>query len=408
MKHTHWFLSLVLVGLAAFPACSSSNSAAKDAGTGGAGTGGTGGTGGGTDASGTDVSGTDASATDTGGADAMVVKSNTAPYPTIGSIDRLDPELDMVIAPTAKIDVLADGFVWSEGPLWVPSKSFLLFTDVPKDTIYKWQEGMGVSVWLSPAGCLSAGCKTLPEPGANGLTLDKDGGLLMCQHGERRVAKLASIDTPNAAQMVVVDKYMGKPFNSPNDLIVHKGGSIFFTDPPYGSMTQTHTDPALVPPAGIGFLGVYRWDPATTMLSVIDETVKRPNGIAFSPDQTKLYVASSDDVEPIWMEYILNPTTLAVVSKKIFFDARTLPVATPPRVGGNDGIAVDAKGYIFATGPGGVLIFNPAGKHLGTILTTERTSNNKFGGADGKTLFMTADRYLLRIQTLNPVAPPPP
>ena len=399
MNNTLRFLSLALVGVAAFPACSSSNSAAKDAGTGGAGTGGAGGTGGG---------GTDAAVTDTGGGDAMMgIKSNTAPYPTIGSIEKLDPELDMVIAATAKIDVLADGFVWSEGPLWVPTKNFLLFTDVPKDTIYKWQEGQGVSVWLSPAGCLSAGCKSLPEPGANGLTLDKDGGLLMCQHGERRVAKLASIDMPNAAQTVVVDKYMGKPFNSPNDLVVHKSGSIFFTDPPYGSMTQMPTDPALVPPAGIGFLGVYRWDPATMMLSVIDDKVDRPNGIAFSPDQTKLYVASSDDVKPIWMEYTLN-ATLGVASSKVFFDAKTLPASTPPRVGGNDGIAVDAKGYIFATGPGGVLIFNPAGKHLGNILTTERTSNNKLGGADGKTLFMTADRYLLRVQTLNPVAPPPP
>jgi gluconolactonase len=374
MKQTHPFVFLALVGVAAFPACSSSNKAA----------GGTDGGGGGDTSGGGDTAGPN-------------ITSHNMPYPTIGSIQAVagkEAALNAVVAMDSKLEKLAEGFTWSEGPLWVPSKSMLLFTDVPQDTIYKWEEGKGVSVWMKPAGCFSAECRTLPEPGANGLMMDKSGALIMCQHGERRLAKLANFDNPTAAQTVVADKYMGKRFNSPNDLVQHSRGDIFFTDPPYGLGTQNTEDPK----KEITFQGVYRIDTAG-MIHVVSETMERPNGIALSPDQTKLYVANSHGPNPIWMEFTLD-ANLQKTAEKVLFDA-TQWIASSKTEGGNDGIAIDTMGNIFATGPGGVLILDPAGNHLGTIMTTQKTANAKFGGADNKTLYVTAGPFLTRIRTVN-------
>lgn len=327
-------------------------------------------------------------------APAAQVRGLTAPYPTIGSIERLDPALDALLAPDAKIETIAEGFTWAEGPLFVRrgaggKKGALLFTDVPKNVIYRWTEVDGLSVFMNNAGY--SGTRTdLKEPGANGLALDARGRLLMCQHGERRLARVPLPLAAQAAPQVVVDRFDGKRFNSPNDLVVHKRGEIFFTDPPYG-LPGGVDDPGKELP----FQGVYRVDARGTA-HLLTKEVERPNGIALSPDGKTLYVANSFEAKRLWMAYPLN-RDLSIGPGRVFFDA-TEHAKQTGRKGLPDGLAVDVKGNLFATGPGGVLVFSPAGKHLGTILTGELTANCKFGD-DGRTLYITADGIVARVRT---------
>ncbi len=313
---------------------------------------------------------------------------------TLGSIERLDPAIDALVPADAKLQILADGFVWSEGPLWVPLGKYLLFSDIPPNKVMKWSERDGLSVYLEKSGYLDP----IPrpnhiapdEPGSNGLLLDGQGRLLLCQHGNRQIARMdAPLDQPTPSYVAIADRYEGKRFNSPNDLCLHKSGDLYFTDPPYG-LTRKMEDPE----KKIPFQGVYRVSKEGEV-TLLTKEMSRPNGIAFSPDFKTLYVANSDPERPIWMAFPVEADgTLG--KGRVLFDASHLH-GKADRKGLPDGLKVDSHGNLFATGPGGLLVLSPEGKHLGTFLTGQATSNCAFG-EDGSTLFITADSYLLRIR----------
>lgn len=304
-------------------------------------------------------------------------------YPTTGSIERLSPEINNLIPKDAKIEVLADGFTWTEGPVWVADKNYLLFSDIPPNSIFKWSEAEGKSLFLTPSGYTGkTGRKG--EPGSNGLLFNAQKELVLCQHGDRRIAKMkSSLDDPTPEFETIIGTYQGKRFNSPNDAVYDSQGNLYFTDPPYG-LEKNMDDPA----KEIDFQGVYRFSNSGE-LSLISDQVTRPNGIAFSPDEKTLYVASSDPKKAIWMAYeLINGK---VKSERIFYDATGTKEKGLP-----DGMKVDKKGHIWATGPGGVWIFDATGKVLGKIKTGEATSNCTFDTKE-KTLYMTCDDYLMRV-----------
>jgi len=304
--------------------------------------------------------------------------------PTLGTIEHNDPRLDALIPPGTRIERLAEGFDWSEGPVWVAREKALLFSDVPKNVVYKWAEGMArPEVFLKPSGYTGPTPRG-GEPGSNGLVLDPKGNLVLCQHGDRRVARLG----PDRSFVTLADKFEGKRLNSPNDAVYHSDGSLYFTDPPYGLEGGNKS-----PLKEIPFNGVYRLSPKGE-LTVLTKEMTYPNGIGLSPDEKTLYVANSDPEKAVWMAFPLGDDG-SIGAGRVFFDA-TRGVKTLK--GLPDGFKVDRAGNLFATGPGGVLIFAPDGTHLGTLNTGEATANVGFGD-DGSTLYITADMYLARVRT---------
>jgi gluconolactonase len=303
-------------------------------------------------------------------------------YPTIGSVERLDPALDALVAPDAKIEKLAEGFTWAEGPVWT-KEGALLFSDVPNNVIHRWKDGEGTTDFLRPSGY------TGKEPrggnlGSNGLTFDGQGHLILCQHGDRRVARLE----PDRSFGTVAGEMGGKRFNSPNDVVVRSNGDIYFTDPAYGFEGAPPSAKHELP-----FSGVFRRT-SDGRVTVLVKDLTFPNGIAFSPDEKTLYVSNSDPDRAIWMAYdVAADGTLA--NGRLFFDATDKVKAG--KKGLPDGMKVDEHGNLFGGGPGGVLVFSPDGKHLGTIVTTEPTANVAFGD-DGSVLYMTAHDKLCRIR----------
>jgi gluconolactonase len=307
---------------------------------------------------------------------------------TIGKIERLDPALDSLIPPAAKMEVVGDGFSWCEGPVWVRDGKFLLFSDIPNNAIMRWDAKSGVKLFLKPSGYTAKGARG-GESGSNGLVLDQKGRLILCQHGDRRVARLdSSWDNPRPKYVTLADRYDGKRLNSPNDAVVDGRGNIYFTDPPYG-LEKGMDDPKKELP----FQGVYRISP-DGKLSLLINDMERPNGIALSPDEKFLYVANSYEKRPVIMMFQIRDQG-NIGKSRVFFDAQKL--AGKP--GACDGMTVDAQGNVFATVPGGVAIFTPFGKQLGLLATGDRTSNCEFGGEDGSTLFMTVNHRLARIRT---------
>jgi gluconolactonase len=307
---------------------------------------------------------------------------------SIGTIDRLDAGIDSLIPDDAVIEVLADGFDWSEGPVWIGDGAYVLFSDVPQNRIYRWKEGEGAAVWLEPSG-YTGDVPRGGEPGSNGLLLDSEGRLVLCQHGDRRIARMdAPLTAPEPSFTTLADSYDGMRFSSPNDATFDSHGALFFTDPPYG-LPEGPGDPAQETP----FNGVYRLGVDGEVTLLTDE-LSRPNGIGLSPDEQILYVANSDPERAIWMAYDLQPSG-EIANGRVFFDVTDLVSEDNP--GLPDGLKVDAAGNLFATGPGGVLVFSPDGRHLGTIRTTQATANCALD-SDGSTLYMTADSYLLRLR----------
>lgn len=303
---------------------------------------------------------------------------------TIGSVERLDPAFDALVPAEAKIEVLAGGFTWTEGPVWVDDESggYLLFSDIPRNSIFRWSESRGIDLFMNPSGYTGVSFYGL-EPGSNGLALDPKGRLTACEHGDRRVSML----TRGGGKRTLVDSYQGRRLNSPNDLVFDAAGSIFFTDPPYG-LPERESDPR----RELDFCGVYRLDPDGS-LTLLTKQLARPNGIGLSPDQKTLIVAQSDPDNPIWMSFPINDDK-TLGEGKVLLNAKQYMAQYP---GLPDGLAVAAGGTIFGSGPGGVYVIAPDGKLLGRLITGERTSNCAFS-SDGKVLYITADSYLCRVK----------
>lgn len=307
---------------------------------------------------------------------------------TIGEVERLDDEINYLIPEGAEIEVLTEGHDWTEGPLWVEEGEYLLYSDIPPNSVFKWKAGEGKSLYLKPAGFTEA-IEREGEPGSNGLLLDADGNLVLCQHGDRRMARMdAPLNEPVSTFTTLAGTWEGKRFNSPNDAVFHSNGDLYFTDPPYG-LEKNVDDPL----KEIPFQGVYRLDSEGTT-HLLFQHLTRPNGIAFSPDEKTLYVANSDPELAIWMAFDVQADG-ALANERVFFDATAMRSAE--NKGLPDGMKIDSDGYIFATGPGGVYVFSPDRRHLGTIRTGEATSNCAIGNK-GKYLYMTADMYLARIK----------
>ena len=315
----------------------------------------------------------------------LMSAQDTTNYPILGRIIREDPRLDQIIAPDARIEVLASGFEWSEGPVWLSREKALLFSDIPNNAVMMWREGERAKVYLKPAGFTGTG-EYGREPGSNGITLDPSGRLVFCEHGDRRISVLER----NGGKRTLVDSFEGKRLNSPNDAIYDSQGNLYFTDPPYGLPKQWDD-----PRRELDFCGVYRLG-TDGKLTLLTKDLTRPNGIALSPDEKTLYVAQSDPKRAIWMAYTLNPEG-TIGSGRVFKDVTSM---VGKMRGLPDGLKVDKNGNLFATGPGGVHIYAPDGTRLGRIETGEATANVAWGD-DGSTLYITADMYLCRVKTLT-------
>jgi gluconolactonase len=302
--------------------------------------------------------------------------------PTLGRIERLDPSFDAIVPRDARVERVAEGFDWAEGPVWFPDDGgYLLFSDTMRNTVYKWTRAEGVNQFLKPSGYTGEKPRG-GEPGSNGLLRDPDGNLVLMQHGDRRVARL-----DGGKFVTIAGRYKGERFNSPNDGVYRSNGDLYFTDPPYG-LVKGVDDPA----RELDFQGVYRVSRDGTV-TLLTRELSRPNGIAFSPDESTLYVANSDPERAIWMAFpVKDDGTLE--PGRVFFDATKW---TKTKKGLPDGMKVDAHGNVFAAGPGGVLVFSPDGTHLGTFDTGQATGNCAFG-EDGSTLFITADMYIGRVR----------
>lgn len=309
-----------------------------------------------------------------------------APKRTLGTIERFDSQLDKLLAPEAKLEILADGFTWTEGPVWMgdATNGHLLFSDIPRNSIFKWTAKNGIQLFMNPSGYTGVTFYGL-EPGSNGLLKDLDGNLVLCEHGDRRVSVL----TPGGGKRTLADNYQGKRLNSPNDAALKSNGDLYFTDPPYG-LPAREKDPR----RELEHFGVYRISKKDGSLTLLTTELARPNGIGFSPDEKTLYVAQSDPKNAIWMSFAVQAD--GTLSKGTLFYDATKEVGKMP--GLPDGLSVDTQGNLWASGPGGIWIFSKEAKLLGRINTGERTSNCAFG-EDGTTLFVTADSYLCRIAT---------
>ena len=282
------------------------------------------------------------------------------------SLEILSEEFKEIIEPDAVIEKLAHGFQFTEGPAWHPD-GYLLFSDIPANTIYRWSPYDSVSIYLQPSG------------NSNGLAFDSQGILHLCQHGNRQLVKM--IDD---SMHVLASQYQDKQLNSPNDLVIANNGAIYFTDPPWG-LPKNQNDPA----KELDFNGVYKFQ--NDSLTLLIDSLAWPNGIALSPDEKLLYVGSFQNEAPRWYRYELNEEGLPVTGS-LFFDAAEFGNNHP------DGIAVDEDGNVYCTGPQGVLVLSPAGKLLGIIKPEELPANCTFGGADGKTLYMTAREGLYAVK----------
>ncbi len=306
-------------------------------------------------------------------------------FPTIGNVKRIHKDLDQLIKPGTKIEVITSGFTWSEGPVWSKEGSFLLFSDIPANSTMKWIEGEGVSTYLTPSGYTGAG-KYGSEPGSNGLAYNSEGRLISAEHGDRRISLL----TKNGGKRTLADNYKGKRFHSPNDLVLNSKGEVYFTDPPYG-LPGNWKDPR----RELDFCGVYLLRQDGEVILLTDEFT-RPNGVTLSPDEKTAYVTQSDHKKPIIKSFQIKKDG-TWKKGKVFYDFSKQVKAGAS--GLPDGIKTDAHGNIWSTGPGGISIFNNKGKLLGIIETGENTSNCAFGGPDGNILYITADTYIMRIQT---------
>jgi gluconolactonase len=308
-------------------------------------------------------------------------------YEEAGRVHSHSPALAALVAPGERVEKLAEGFIWSEGPVWVPDDGgYLLLSDVPANRMYRWSEADGLSIFLEPSGYDGPDPSAFREPGTNGLIAGPPGTILACDHGNRAVARL---DLATKTKTFLATQYDGKPFNSPNDLVLGADGSTWFTDPPYG-LEGVNASPLKEQPVN----GVYRLRPGGEV-ELVCSNMSFPNGILLSPDGATLYVTNSDPDHAVVMAFALDAAG-AIRSGEIFADMtgdaqRGLP-------GLPDGMAIDVAGNLFATGPGGVHVFSPGGARLGTIDTGKAIANCAFG-EDGRSLFLASSDILARVRT---------
>jgi gluconolactonase len=324
-------------------------------------------------------------------------KMDTSPL----KVDKLDASSDRIIPADAKLERVATGYTWTEGPVWVEDSLF--FADIPGNSILKWTPEAGAITFLKPSGYKGSVPYGGPEPGSNGMTLDVLGRLTVAGHAQRNVYRLESVN-PGAQVTILADSYKGKRLNSPNDLVYSSAGDLYFTDPPYGLRTQKDNDSE----KQLEVNGVYRLPhaeqqkpgapPANAELQLLVSDLTRPNGIAFSPDEKYLYVDNSEP-RKLWVRYRVQPDG-SLTEGKVIYDA-----TSDPRPGAPDGIKVDELGNIYSAGPGGVWIFSPDGKPLATILMPERVANLAWAGADRKTLYIAASSSVYRVHLNIPGTP---
>jgi gluconolactonase len=310
------------------------------------------------------------------------------PITPSAGITRIDPALDQIIGPTASVEILARGFRWAEGPIWVPQGGYLLFTDPPANIIYRWTRAQGAEPFLHPSGLQTPVPAGIREPGANGMAIDDKGRLIIADSGSRAIVR---IDIASGNRTILADRFEGKRFNSPNDLAIARSGAIYFTDPPYGLADSDRS-----PLRELDFCGLYRLAPDGS-LTLLDRTHHRPNGVALSPNGERLYLALSDESCPEVVTYSLDGKGMPI-SQSLFQDMQPQLRAGLP--GLPDGIKVGPSGHIFATGPGGIHVCTPSGELLG-IVSTGKAIANCCVGAGGTELFMTSSDMLAVI----PLAP---
>lgn len=312
---------------------------------------------------------------------ALTAEKKEAAPPTMGTFIKKDSAFDSIVSADAKIEQIASGHKFTEGPLWTRHGT-LLFSDIPANTIFQWTTDGKIAEYRGHSGYEKDDYNTGEFVGSNGLTMDAAGNVIICEHRNGRVGKL----TPDGKYSIVVAKFGSKRLNSPNDAVVKSNGDIYFTDPPYGLAKQDDD-----PMKELKFNGVYRVS-KNGKLDLLHKELTRPNGLAFSPDEKTLYVANSDEKRKIWMKFDVDVAG-KIANGKIFFDATAETADGLP-----DGMKIDKRGNLYCTGPGGVWVFTPEGKHLGTIAPKEVPANVAFGDADGKTLYMTARTGVYKVR----------
>lgn len=313
-------------------------------------------------------------------------------YPVVGGIERYDDALGDLLEDGAEVQRLSeDRFAWSEGPVWVPQDRVLLFSDVPRNVIWRWSGADGLAEFIVPSTADTGAPRDPSGAGTNGLALGADGTILAGDHGSRSVI---AIDLETREKRVLAEAFEGKRFNSPNDLVISRlrwPGAVFFTDPPYGLTGQDQS-----PLKELPFNGVFRLDPSGEV-HLLDDSLGRPNGIALSPDERTLYVANSQKEHAVWMAYTLDEDGNVSGPARLFASAQRW--ADAGEKGLPDGLAVDRDGNLWATGPGGVYVIDPRGRILGLIRTGSAIANCAFGGAEGNTLYMTSAAFLASLKT---------
>lgn len=302
-------------------------------------------------------------------------------------VQRLDPALDGIVGRDAKLERVAKGFTFTEGPVWVndaKAGGYLLFSDPNENVIHRFSPGLvdgALTVFRTKSGYKGTDIGEYGQPGSNGLALDAEGRLTICEHGNRRVTRLEK----NGSLTVLADRYQGKRLNSPNDLVYRSDGALYFTDPPFG-LPKFHADPR----RELDVTGVYCL--VKGELKLVSTDLTGPNGVAFSPDEQFLYVTNWDEKDKVVMRYESLPDgTLA--NGMVFFDMQD---ALQPEA--LDGLEVDRSGNLFVSGPGGTWVLSSTAKHLGTLVGPELAANFAWGDADGRTLYLTARSGLYRLR----------
>jgi gluconolactonase len=297
-------------------------------------------------------------------------------------VETRDPALSQIVPADARLERVATGFEFVEGPVWVP-EGYLLFSDPNRNTIYRYTPEEGVAVFRTKSGYTGLDIATYHQPGSNGLALDREGRLTINEHGNRRVTRIE----PNGVVTTLADRFEGDRLNSPNDLVYRSDGTLYFTDPPFG-LPRVFDDPGKELP----YSGIFAVKDGRIRL--VSRDLAGPNGLAFSPDERYLYVDNWDTARKIVMRYEVRADG-SLSNGQVFFD-----MTDAPGEEALDGLKVDERGNVYVSGPGGLWILSPDGRHLGTLHMPELPANFTFGDADGQALYLTARTGLYRLRLL--------